>query len=110
MLQTLFSTMGIHFVFRWLHLFFGVMWIGILYYFNYVQGAFMAETTEAVAKSQVVQKLLPRAMWWFRWGAMWTFLTGLVMLMIRAHIDVSGAGVAVFSTPFWINILTGATF
>jgi len=111
MLQTLFSNIqGFHFILRWLHLFFGILWIGILYYFNFLQGAYMAETTEAIAKSQMTQKMLPRAMWWFRWGAMWTFVTGATMLAIRAHLDVEGAGVAVFATPFWINILTGATF
>lgn len=109
MLQTLTSNiLGLHFIFRFLHLFLGVIWIGLLYYFNFVQGAFMAETTEAVAKSQVTQKLLPRALWWFRMGAMYTFVTGLLMLMIRAHIDVAGAGMGVFATPYWINILTGA--
>ncbi len=111
MLQTLFSNiMGFHFILRWLHLFFGVTWIGLLYYFNFVQGPFMAETTEAVAKSQVLQKLHPRALWWFRWAAMWTFVLGFLMLSIRAHVDVSGAGMAVFSTPYWINILTGSLF
>ena len=111
MLQTLIGNiMGMHFVLRCLHVFFGIIWIGLLYYFNFVQGAFMAETTEAVAKSQVLQKLLPRAMWWFRWGAMWTFVAGVCMLMIRAHLDVQGGGMGVFATPFWINILTGALF
>ena len=111
MLQTIFSNiMGFHFLMRWLHVFFGVMWIGLLYYFNFVQGAFMAETQEAVAKSQVTQKLLPRAMWWFRWGAMWTFVSGLLMLSIRSHLDVSAAGIGIFATPYWINILTGALF
>lgn len=108
MLTTLFSDIwGAHFLLRWLHLFFGIVWIGLLYYFNFVQGAFMAETTEATAKSQVLQKLLPRAMWWFRWGAMWTFVTGFLMIMIRSHVDMSASGAAVFSTPYWINILTG---
>jgi uncharacterized membrane protein len=111
MLQTIFSNiMGFHFLMRWLHVLCGLMWIGILYYFNMVQGAFMAETQEAVAKSQVTQKLLPRALWWFRWGAMFTFLTGLIMLSIRAHLDVSAGGTGVFATPYWINILTGALF
>ena len=111
MLQTLFSNiLGFHFLMRWLHLFFGILWIGLLFYFNFVQGAFMAETSEPVAKAQVTLKLLPRAMWWFRWGAMWTFVTGLVMLSIRAHLDVAGGGIGVFATPYWINILTGALF
>jgi len=101
---------GYNFLFRWLHVFFGITWIGLLYYFNFVQGAFMAETTEAVAKSQVTQKLLPRAMWWFRWGALWTFLTGFSMLSTRAHMEMSVAGVGVFNNSFWVNILTGAFF
>jgi len=109
MLQTIFSNIqGLHFIFRFLHLFMGIIWIGILYYFNYVQGAYFAEASPE-GKANVTAKLLPRAMWWFRWGAMWTFVTGALMLMIRAHMDVSGAGVGVFATPFWINILTGAT-
>jgi uncharacterized membrane protein len=108
MLHTLLGDIwGVHFIFRWLHLFFGITWIGLLYYFNFVQGAFMAETTEATAKSQVLQKLLPRALWWFRWAALWTFVTGFFMLSIRAHVDMSASGSAVFATPYWINILTG---
>lgn len=109
MLQTLFSDIfvGLHFIMRWLHVFFGVIWIGHLYYFNFVQGAFMNET-DAGAKSQVLQKLAPRALWWFRWGAMWTFVTGLVMLSLRGHQEAALGGMAVFSSPYWINILTGA--
>ena len=101
------ATNGLHFLMRWLHVFFGVIWIGLLYYFNFVQGAFLAET-DAGAKSQVLQKLAPRALWWFRWGAMFTFLTGLVMLSIKGHQDAAAAGGAVFSSPYWINILSGA--
>lgn len=98
---------GLHFILRWLHVFFGIVWIGHLYYFNFVQGAFMAET-DAGAKSQVLQKLAPRALWWFRWGAMYTFLTGLGMILLRAHVDASSGGMGVFASPYWINILTGA--
>lgn len=109
MFQSLFSdlALGAHFILRWLHVFFGVVWIGHLYYFNFVQGAFVAET-DAPTKSQVLQKLAPRALWWFRWGAMWTFVTGALMLMIKGHYDAAAAGSAVFASPYWINILTGA--
>jgi uncharacterized membrane protein len=107
MLQSLMNIQGLHFLFRWLHLFFGIMWIGLLYYFNYVHGAFMAEADPA-GKAQAVQKLLPRAMWWFRWGAMWTWVSGFLMLAINAHLEISAAGMGVLSTPPWINILTGA--
>lgn len=97
----------IHFTMRWLHVFFGVIWIGLLYYFNFVQGAFMNET-DAGAKSQVLQKLAPRALWWFRFGALYTFLTGFVMLSVRGHLDASGSGMAAFASSYWTNIFTGA--
>ena len=96
----------IHFSMRYLHVFFAVIWIGLLYYFNFVQGSFMAET-DAAAKSQVFQKLVPRALWWFRYGALGTFLTGLVMLSARAHLDMKAQGAAAFASSYWINILTG---
>jgi uncharacterized membrane protein len=103
MLSSLMSIDGLHFLFRWLHVFSGVVWIGHLYYFNFVQGAYMAEA-DAGGKSQVLQKLVPRAMWWFRWGAMWTFLSGVIMLSIKAHVE----GGMNMNSPYWINIMTGA--
>ena len=54
---------------RWLHFLFGIAWIGLLYYFNLVQTPFFGETDPAV-RSGAIQKLVPRALWWFRWGAM----------------------------------------
>jgi len=67
---------------RWIHLVAGVTWIGLLYYFNLVQMPFMKETEPAV-KSGVVQKLLPRALWWFRWGAVVTVVAGLLLMMVN---------------------------
>ena len=91
------------FLFRWLHFFFGIIWIGMLYYFNYVHGSFMAEA-EAGIKPGVQTKLLPRALLWFRWGAMWTLVTGLVILGFKGHRD----GAAAFATSWGILILLGA--
>ncbi|MDZ7842405.1 MAG: urate hydroxylase PuuD [Gammaproteobacteria bacterium] len=68
----------IDFLFRWAHVLFGVAWIGLLYYFNFVQGEYFKEAT-ADAKADATKKLAPRALWWFRWGAMFTFLTGLFL-------------------------------
>lgn len=68
----------ISFLFRWIHLFAGVTWIGILYYFNFVQTEFFKET-DAAAKSSAISKLVPRALWWFRYGALFTFLSGLAL-------------------------------
>lgn len=67
------------FLFRWAHVLFGITWIGLLYYFNFVQMEYFKEAT-ADAKSDAVKKLAPRALWWFRWGAMFTFLTGLYLM------------------------------
>ena len=66
-------------LFRWLHVLFGITWIGLLYYFNFVQTEYFKEA-EAGAKADAVKKLAPRALWWFRWGAMFTFLTGVGLL------------------------------
>jgi uncharacterized membrane protein len=66
---------------RWLHFLFGITWIGLLYYFNLVQTPFFAETEPAV-RSGAQQKLLPRALWWFRWGAMGTVVFGVIYLII----------------------------
>jgi len=73
--MALFSEAGWLFLLRWIHLLSGITWIGLLYYFNFVQTPFFAET-EAPVRSGAQQKLLPRAMWWFRWGAMITFISG----------------------------------
>jgi|TARA_B110000444_G_C18606142_1_gene485400 uncharacterized membrane protein len=69
----------INFIARWGHVLFGITWIGMLYYFNFVQGGYFKQATpEGLADAK--QKLAPSALWWFRWGAMFTFLTGIVLL------------------------------
>jgi uncharacterized membrane protein len=64
---------------RYAHIVFGVAWIGLLYYFNFVQTEYVKEADDG-AKADVMAKLAPRALWWFRWAALFTFLTGLIML------------------------------
>ena len=64
---------------RWGHLLFGITWIGMLYYFNFVQGGYFKQASaEGLADAKA--KLAPSALWWFRWGAMFTFITGLLLL------------------------------
>ncbi|WP_367025453.1 urate hydroxylase PuuD [Methylococcus sp. ANG] len=70
---------GIEMLLRWGHFLGGITWIGLLYYFNFVQTEYMKEA-DAGAKSDVLRKLAPRALWWFRWGAMVTFLTGVAIM------------------------------
>ena len=70
----------INFLVRWGHLLFGITWIGILYYFNFIQGGYFKQASpEGLADAKA--KLAPSALWWFRWGAMFTFITGVVLLM-----------------------------
>lgn len=95
---------GIMFILRWLHFFFGVMWIGHLYYFNFTQGSFMAEA-DAATKSGVTTKLVPRALWWFRWGAMWTIVTGVLYLGLKGH---QAGSMAIFASSWGVAILIGA--
>src|ERR1039457_4459925 len=68
--------------FRWFHVVFGIMWIGLLYFFNFVNANF-AKTLDADTKKKVVPELMPRALFWFRWAAMITFLLGLALLYIN---------------------------
>lgn len=68
-------------LFRWLHILAGVVWIGMLYFFNWVNGPFAA-TMDGDTKKKVVPELMPRALFWFRWGAAWTWVTGLLLLML----------------------------
>jgi uncharacterized membrane protein len=98
----LFTMDGFLFVLRWFHIFFGVTWIGLLYYFNFVQGSFFAET-DASTKSNAIQKLVPRALWWFRYAALFTFLTGATLITGRAHMGFS------FATSWGVCIMTGMT-
>jgi len=99
----LFSTDGIAFLLRWIHFLAGVMWIGILWYFNMVQGSWFAEA-DASTKTAALAKLVPRALWWFRWGAMFTWLSGFSLLLLYTH----QFGMDYFSTSRGITILTGA--
>ena len=99
----LFTQEGLMMVLRWIHFFAGVAWIGHLYYFNFVQGAFFAEI-EAPVKNVAFSKLVPKALWWFRWGAMGTFLSGLAMLAIVGK-ELGGD---FLQLPYGIYIYTGA--
>jgi uncharacterized membrane protein len=66
---------------RWVHVLAGITWIGLLYFFNFVNGPFQG-TQDGETKKKVNPELLPRALYWFRWGAAWTWLTGVLLLML----------------------------
>ena len=69
-------------VLQWLHVFFGVLWIGLLYYFNFVQAPVMP-TVPAELKPGVSKYIAPKALFYFRWGAALTVLTGLILAYVN---------------------------
>lgn len=67
---------------RWLHILMGITWIGLLYYFNFVQGTAFAQAPQDAKSRQInFVTLVPRALWFFRWAAMLTFLAGLALFL-----------------------------
>jgi uncharacterized membrane protein len=66
---------------RWIHITAGVMWIGHLYFFNFVNSE-LAKTYDADTKKKVIPELMPRALFWFRWGAAYTWITGVLLLVM----------------------------
>ena len=100
---SLFNEAGVFFLMRWIHLLAGITWIGLLYYFNFVQGEYFKEA-DAGAKSDVIQKLVPNALWWFRWGAMFTFLSGVILIYMK---QLTGLGImigAVMGILMFLNV------
>jgi uncharacterized membrane protein len=64
---------------RWLHILSGVMWIGLLWYFNFVQTPMMPKIQPPEATAAVTKFIAPQALWWFRYGALATVVTGLLL-------------------------------
>ena len=65
---------------RWGHILAGITWIGILYYFNFIQAGYLKAVTPE-AKAEAFQHLVPNALWWFRYGALLTWVFGMLLLM-----------------------------
>ncbi len=96
-------------ILHWLHLFFGVMWIGLLYYFNFVQTPTMPKVP-AELKKGVTGYIAPSALFWFRWGALLTVLTGLA-IAFQNHFAIpaltlsGGPGNVMIGIGMWIAIV-----
>jgi uncharacterized membrane protein len=69
---------------RWGHFVAGITWIGLLYYFNFINGALM-KALDGPTKGKVTPQLMPRALWWFRYGALMTVLAGLFYYIVILH-------------------------
>ena len=77
----IFSDNGYSFLSRWGHVVSGITWIGLLYFFNVVQVPAYAEM-EPAARNNAIDKLTNRALWWFRWAAVLTLVTGILLLIV----------------------------
>lgn len=71
--------------FRWLHVLFGIMWIGLLYYFNFVQIPTMPKIP-AELKPAVSKFIAPEALFWFRWAALFTWVMGVILAFNRGYL------------------------
>ncbi len=91
---------GYFFILRWIHFLVGTVWIGVLYYFNFIQTPFFGSELGGTARSAMMRGLVPNALWWFRWGAMFTFLSGWTIVI--SHMATGTA-----SIPYYVMILTG---
>jgi len=98
----IFSMEGWYFLLRWFHFLAGITWIGVLYYFNFIQTPFFATELGGQARSAVVRGLVPNALWWFRWGAMFTFLTGWLIVFTKLEHESMLLG-----SGYMTRILTG---
>ncbi len=98
----LISQEGYFFILRWIHFMVGITWIGILYYFNFLQTPFFATELGGQSRSAMMRGLVPSALWWFRWGAMFTFLSGWLIVILHM---VTGTA----SLAYYVLILTGGT-
>lgn len=86
--------MEIEILLRWVHFLSGITWIGLLYYFNFVQVPALAEAASdqgGPGPAGISKYVAPRALWWFRWGAVVTWLSGASLLEVMPQYSLMGA-------------------
>jgi uncharacterized membrane protein len=108
--MALFSGEGWLFLLRWFHFLAGIAWIGMLYYFNFVQTPFFATADAPVRTGMVAGGLLDRALWWFRWGAMITFITGWLYILHKmgAQYGFDGFFVSAYGLKIFFGAMLGS--
>ena len=103
-----FTQNGIAFGFRWLHILMGIAWIGLLYYFNFVQvPAFAAFGDEAKARNIAIDKVARKALWYFRWSALMTFVTGILITLATDNYFSDGFGKSARGLSISLGMLLG---
>jgi uncharacterized membrane protein len=100
------------FIFRWLHVLSAIMWIGLLWYFNFVQIPNMPNI-DAAMRPAISKVIAPAALWWFRWAAMGTIVTGLILAQLNGYIVDAltigllggGAKMTAIGIGMWLGII-----
>jgi uncharacterized membrane protein len=95
------------FLFRWLHVMAGILWIGLLYYFNFVQTPSMPKIPDA-EKPAVTKVIAPAALFWFRHAALWTVIFGLILAWMRGYLVQALSfqeGVGTIGTGMWLALI-----
>jgi len=78
-------------IIRWLHVLAGITWIGLLYYFNFVQAPGVAAAKADGTAAGITKHIAPRALFWFRWAAMATWVLGAIYLVRAANLSFNDA-------------------
>jgi uncharacterized membrane protein len=102
----------VKFLFRWTHVMSGVMWIGLLWYFNFVQIPNMGKIPDE-QKPAIGKVIAPAALFWFRWGAMSTIVTGLILAGLNKYLisammlglDGTGGQMTAIGIGMWLGII-----
>jgi uncharacterized membrane protein len=109
----IFEEVGVEMLARYGHIIAGITWIGLLYYFNFAQTPAFA-TFEAGSRTEATAKLVPRAIWWFRWAAMATLVFGLLIFLLYSMGDnepyMAGGAYDAMQNPQVMAILAGMLF
>jgi uncharacterized membrane protein len=95
------------FVFRWLHVMSGVMWIGLLWYFNFVQTPSMPKIPDE-QKPAISKVIAPEALFWFRWSALATVITGLIVAGMSGYLGSAlmlTKGVLAIGIGMWLALI-----
>jgi uncharacterized membrane protein len=97
-------------ILQWLHVFFGITWIGLLYYFNFVQIPTMP-TVPAELKPGVSKYIAPKALFYFRWAALFTVITGALLALNQGYIHEAlllREGVQLIGIGMWLALIMAA--
>ncbi|MDH4133627.1 MAG: urate hydroxylase PuuD [Gammaproteobacteria bacterium] len=76
---------------RWLHVLAGITWIGLLYYFNFVQAVALPKAKADNTAAGITKHIAPQALLWFRWAALVTWITGAAYLYRATHLSLADA-------------------